>query len=159
MAVVFGGAPGRVIRMDDPAIAQGVLPALVDVKPDQITFQKRKSIITRVAMSQETNNQFTHALGGDIYVYVFGDRIAPLTISGMCFAIDCDKEGDVEHGMELMLKWYNNNKLSKRKKPVTVMVGQTPLTAFVTGFNAAVFDHKLRIVQFDLMMALVPERT
>lgn len=154
MPALFEANPGRVLAVRDPAV-QGLLPPLVDVRPDPVSFQARKAIITRVMIAQETNQQFLHTLGGDIYIYVFGDRVGQLTIGGMCFAHDCDRPGDRQHGIEKMLAWYRSNKLSRRRDPVTVMIGRTPVTGFVAGFTADVFDHKLNVMQFSLALMAV----
>jgi len=155
MPILFDGAPGRVIALQDPAL-QGVVPL---VKPNPaITFQGQKSLITRLTIAQETNHQFLHALGGDIFIYVFGDRIGQLTISGLAVSKDCDGGGDSEHGFEKMLKYYKDNKLSKRREPMTVMIGQTPVTGFLGGMTGGVFDHKLLLMQWDLTLFLLPER-
>lgn len=152
MPVLFQGEPGRVLAMKDPGV-QGVLPPLVSLAG--VNFQDRKSIVTRLTLAQETSHQFLHTLGGDIYIYVFGDRVGQMTIGGMCFALDCDRPGDRKHGVERMLEFYRDNKASKKKDPVTVMIGQTPVTGFVTAFNADVFDHKLNIMQYSLgLMAI-----
>jgi len=153
--ILFAGTPGRVIAMADPA-AQGLLPPLVDVDGGAISFQQRKCLITRVAISAETNHQFAHMLGGDIYIYVFGDRIASMTVSGMALASDCDNSGDLEHGIEKVMHWYAANKLSSRQDPVTLMIGQTALIGFLGGFQADVFDHRLSLMQYNLQFFLPP---
>jgi hypothetical protein len=142
--------------MRDPGV-QGVLPPIVGVTPDAVDFQSRKSIITRMTVGQETNHQFLHTLGGDIFIYVFGDRVGQMTISGMCFAFDCDRPGDREHGLEKMLEFYRQNKLSRRKEPVTVMVGRTPVVGFIAGFNADVVDPKFNLVQYSLGLLVIPK--
>jgi hypothetical protein len=111
-----------------------------------------------MALSAETNHQFAHMLGGDIYIYVFGDRIATMTISGMALAYDCDNPGDYEHGIEKVMHWYAGNKLSSRSTPVTLMVGHTALTGFLAGFQADVFDHRLNLMSYNLQFFLPPPK-
>jgi hypothetical protein len=157
MPVLFEGNPGRVKQLVDPTL-QGVIPPLVEVKPDNITFDAHKSIITHLTLGLNTNHQFLHTLGGDLYIYVFGDRVGQLGIAGLCVAEDCDKAGDAEHGIEKVIKWFNQNKLSKRKDAITCMVGRTPIKGFVKGVNFGTFDHKLRLVQFSVEVDIIPEK-
>lgn len=160
MPIVFEGAPGRVVKLDDPGVTQGLLPGAVAVKEAPITFEQRRSIITRVVLAQETSQQFLHTLGGDVYVYVFGDRIGQMTLSGLCLAMDCTAgdAGDGEHGVERMLGWWNENRLSKRPQPLIAMIGNKAVTAFAGQMTVSVFDHKLNLWQFDLNLFVVPER-
>lgn len=162
MPVVFAGIPGRVIALKDPTVV-GMLP-LVQADPP-VNFQQHKALITRLAVSSETNHQFLHSLGGSVFIYVFGDRIGQLTISGLAVARDCDRpggvdrSGDNDHGIERIFDWYNQNRLSRRRSPVTVLVGRrTTIRGFVGGVQASVFDHRLHLVQFDLLMFVVPQR-
>ena len=155
MPLLFEGVPGRVLSIDDPT-THGMLP-LVTVKPGNISFKEQSSIITHVSLSHGTNHQFLHTLGGDIYVYVFGDRVGQMQIAGLCFAADCDAP-NADHGVEYMIKWYDQYKLSVRKEKVTVMLGHTPVDGFITDVNFGTYDTKLMLVQFTLGMHIVPEK-
>lgn len=152
---LFAGPPGRVLAFADPAV-QGLLPSLAGLDPT-LDFAGQKSLITRMTVANETNHQFMHTIGGDIYIYVFGNRIGQATVSGLSIAYDCDRGGDREHGFEKVLRWYRNNRLSQRSDPVTLLIGRTPLSGFVTGVTGGVFDHRLNLMQFDLNLAVVPD--
>lgn len=166
MPIVFAGIPGRVAKLDDPGVNQGLLPGAVTVKQAPISYDDRLSIITRVSLAQETSQQFLHTLGGDVYIYVFGDRIGQMTISGLCLALDCEQSeldagneaGGWDHGVEKMLDWWKENKLSKRPKPLITMIGNKAIPAFAGQMVVSVFDHKLNLWQFDLNLFVVPER-
>jgi hypothetical protein len=177
--ILFAGAPGRVVAIPDAAVV-GVLPPLVTPNPG-ITFSGRKSIITRIAVSQRGSFQFLHTLGGDIYIYVFGDRIGNMQLSGLSFAQDCTQPSatelqdnsdevqattaqvgaggdDGQHGIEKMIAYYKSNRISSRSDPVTILLGkQTTLTAFITGSDADVADAKTYLVQWSLELAVVPD--
>lgn len=165
MPVVFAGGAGKIIALNDPAV-QGIIPLVTVGKGNAsvssvtpINFQNQKSLITRVTVSQQTNHQFLHTLGGDIYIYVFGDRIGQMTISGLSAAVDCDNPDDNQHGFEKIMAWYNQYKLSAYAKPITVAIGNTTLIGFVAGLNGSVFDHRLFLMQFDLTLMLVPQKS
>jgi hypothetical protein len=154
--VIFEGTPGRVIQLDDAAIQATVRP-VVTAEPS-ISFAEERSVITRVTVSQQTNHQFLHTLGNDIFIYVFGDRMGQLTLSGLSVTEDCSEGRGGEHGLEKMMRWYRDNKLSSRKSPVNILLGRLPLTGFVTGMNNDLVDPKTWLVQFALTVAIVPEK-
>lgn len=153
---VFEGAVGRVVALEDPA-AQGVM-YVTDVTTDPIRFETQRSIITRVTCSQKVNLQFLHTMGQHVYVYVFGDRMGQIGLSGLSFAGDCDPEQGAEHGVVKMFDWYRSNKASKRPEPVRVNIGMRDnLDGFVTDFTFDVVDPSTQMVQWNLAIAALPE--
>lgn len=156
----FQSAPGTVVALNDPAL-QGNIPftPIISTPDDPISFQAQKSLITAVTVGQEVNAQFLHTIGSTIYVYAFGDRIGQMTISGLAAAASCNDRGG-QHGIEQILAWYKRNKLTARKSPVTMVLGQsTTVRGFVTSFNGSVFDHRFYLMQFSISMMLLPDVT
>lgn len=152
---IFEGAVGRVVALEDPA-AQGVM-YVTDVTTDPVTFEATRSIITRVTCSQQVNLQFLHTMGKHVYVYVFGDRMGQIGLSGLSFASECDGESQ-EHGVVQMFDWYRRNKASKRTEPVRINIGMRDnLDGFATGFNFDVVDPSTQMVQWNLTIAALPE--
>ena len=153
--VIFGGPVGRVAKLEDPSTQ--ATTALVQTSPP-ISYSVERSIITRVVLSHQGNFQFLHSLGGDIYVYVFGDKIGSITLAGLTFAHDCEAKGS-EHGIEQMLRWYAANRIAQRQAPVEVTLGQRiAFRAFIIGINFDVVDPASRIVQFQTQFAMIPGR-
>lgn len=152
--VIFEGTPGRVIRMTDPALPATLKP-IASLNPS-ISFAQERSIINRITIAQQTNHQFLHTLGNDIFIYVFGDRMGQVTLSGISASEECN--GDTEYGLEKMLRWYKENKLSSRPEPVRIVVGSVTLTGFVTGMSNDLVDPKTWLVNFAVTIALVPEK-
>lgn len=152
--IFFKGNAGTVLSMLDPGL-QGVLPVFA-INP-AIGFQAQKSLITRITLAQDVNAQFLHTLGGDIFVYVFGDRVGQMTISGVCAARTC-RNNDGTHGFEKMIQWYKANRLSSRKTPVTALIGRTPVTGFVVGLNGAAVNPERMLFQFDVSMVVLPDK-
>lgn len=155
MPIIFKGTPGRVLVVKDPAVPARVRP-LVQPRP-RININEQKSIITRVAISQQTNHQFLHTLGNDIYIYVFGDRVGQIMLEGLSFVENCDGGGG-KHGMEQMLKYYKDNKLSSRKDPVQILIGGTTIKGFITGMTNDVVDPKTWLAKYQLTVAIMPEK-
>lgn len=154
--IFFQGKIGRTVAFADPA-AQGSI-SLASVIPS-IDWTTRRSIITRVTVSQRGNFQFLHTLGNDIYIYTFGDRIGSVTISGLAMASDCDASSDAQHGVEKILAWYSDNRLAQRKSPVLVTIGaQTVIEGFVAGNDCDVVDPSIQLVQYNLSLITLPEK-
>ena len=157
MAIMFEGPPGRVIRLNDPA-TQGKA-YVVKVSPN-ITFDAQLSIITGMTLAQQANVQFLHTLGGLVYIYVFGDRIGQLGLSGISFAIPCgsrDDDAGPNHGAGKMLAWYRANRVSTRQTPVTITIGQEVIEGFVTSFTENVIDPSTLLVAWGVNIQTMPD--
>lgn len=152
MPVIFEGRPGQVIALDDPA-AQ-CTTRLLDVDPS-ISFAVQRSIVTRMTLSQSANVQFLHALGSMVHVYVFGDRMGEIGLSGLAFSCDCDDIG-APVGADLMIEWYKTHRVSSRRAPVKVSIGRQVFEGFVVGISEDVVDPSLSLVQWNLSLATLP---
>lgn len=155
MVMLWSGEPGRVIGMPDPSVPGSA--RFIKLMPDH-TFEDQTAIITRITVSQETNHQFLHTIGGLIYIYVFGDRIGQVVVQGIAFAKDCaDESGVGEGGAEKMLEYYKDNRLTAREEEMEVTIGKTPIRGFLTGSSLDIVDPKTRLGQFTYKLATVPE--
>ena len=152
MPIIFKNRPGSVVVLNDPALQCST--QLLGLDPD-IAFRTERSIITRVTISQQVNIQFLHTLGALVYVYVFGDRMGQISLSGLSFACECP--GGVDLGAERMLLWYKRNRASKRKRPVRVTIGKSVIEGFVTQFTEDVVDPSLNLVQWGVTMMALPD--
>ena len=156
MPVIFKGNPGRVLAIKDPAVESRIRP-LVQPEPT-IDIQGEKSIITNVVIAQQTNHQFLHTLGNDIFIYVFGDRVGQLSSQGFSFPETCEAGPGGEGGLELILNWYKRHKLSSQQEPVKIAIGQITFTGFVQGINTEVAEPKTWLTRFVLNIAIIPEK-
>lgn len=156
MPLIFQSRPGQVVQLDDPALSCNA--NFLSVDPD-IAFETERSIITRLTISQQVNIQFLHTLGSLIYLYVFGDRMGQVSLSGLSFLCGCDDADSqsTEIGAEKMLFWYKKHRASKRAEPVRVTVGKTVIEGFVTSFTEDVVDPSLRMVQWGVNISSLPE--
>ena len=152
MAVtIFSKQAGQITSFIDPS-----MPARASINLEGWGgYTELKSIITNVVVASQGNFQFLHTMGGNIYVYVFGDRLGQISISGLSMETDCNDGGTI--GVERVLQYYNSNRLAGRKTPIKVTIGvATTLTAYLTGVGASVQDTKSRLWQFTLSMGLIP---
>jgi hypothetical protein len=153
MPTLFATKPGTVAQLDDPAAQCDIRFSIQ--QPAEITFQTQRSIVTQLTVHQQVNVQFLHTLGSLIYIYVFGDRMGQVSLSGLAFACQCPDSND--SGASKMMEWYKSNRTSKNKDPVRVTIGDTTIEGFVTSFDEHVVDVALKLVQWDVNMASLPE--
>jgi len=122
-------------------------------------FVNFKSIITNLVVAEQTNHQFVHTLGGDIYIYSFGDRIGSLGIGGVASYNNCGDGGGGRIGIAHVLNYYRQTKLTAREAPLKVTIApDTVLQGFLYRFRGQVLDVAQRLFQFHLDMALIPEK-
>jgi hypothetical protein len=154
MAVtIFSKQAGMVASFPDPT-----LPATTTLNVEGWGgFTGFKSIITRVNVAAQGNFQFLHTLGGNIYVYVFGDRVGSMGISGLAFESVCnDAAGTI--GIERVLDYYAQNRIAARKTPLKVTVGvKTTLAGYLVAVTGDVVDPKSKIYQFNLQFIMAPQ--
>jgi len=150
------GPIGRTVVIADPSVQGSVNLASLD---PSFTWEDQRSIITRVTVSHQGNFQFLHTLGNDVYIYVFGDRIGAITISGLSLAADCDAVDDPSHGFERALDWYAANRLASKQGPVRIAIGaRTVIEVFCSGFTGDLVDPASRIFQFGISGTLLPKK-
>ena len=154
MPILFQSKIGQVVALDDPAAQCTTNRPLFSIDPD-INWNVYRAVITRVTLSQQVNVQFLHTMGSMVYVYVFGDRMGSITLSGLSFFLcSCDNNPP---GQNDIYGWYKQNRASKRRDPVTVTIGDAVIKGFVTSFTEDVVDPSLSIVQWGVDMTALPD--
>jgi hypothetical protein len=155
MPVLFQSKVGSVVQLDDPVAQCDLSRSVLDIEPI-IDWNNFRAIVTRVTVSQQVNVQFLHTMGSMVYVYVFGDRIGGVSLSGLSFYL-CECPEDEENEQEDIYLWYKTNRVSKRKEPVRVTIGQAVIEGFVTGFTEDVVDPSLSLVQWGVNLSALPD--
>jgi hypothetical protein len=154
-----GGAVGRVVQLEDDH-TQGTVRFVS--MTDEIRHRQHRSIITRLTVSHQCNYQFLHTIGNEIYIYVFGDRIGQVTLSGLSFAAECNPcatgPQDSKHGFEKVLAWYEEYRVAARRDPIEVLIGETPIKAFVVALSGDVVDPSTRMMQWNLTCMILPKK-
>jgi len=163
---IFSSQPGAVSAVQGPGI-----PMSLYVQGFS-GYGPMKSIITGFEIQTKSGVQFMHTLRDFIYVYVFGERMAPLTIHGASFAHVCDRMEEVlrnpltgqsvfvpnYHGIEYALGYYGNARVSSSGVPVTIVVGLTTvLFGFLTDGSARLDDAESNVGRFSFMFQSLPQ--
>jgi hypothetical protein len=111
------------------------------------------SLCTQAGVNADGNFQFVHTINDTIFVYVFGDRIAELIVSGTSFAEPCNT---AQSGIEEIFGLYTRDRIAVRAKPLVVSLGSVSFTAFLTGINAGISDPETLLGQFSFRFHCFP---
>jgi len=155
------GAVSRVSGLTD----QGILPFWIEIEDTDIggpVNPNTRAIITQAAIVENGNYQFLHTLQETIYVYVFGDRIGELRVSGLAFSNPCQSGGGAiggESGMKQIIDAYRENRLAEKGGPVNGNFGETPYKGFLTGMNMDVADPERNLGQWAFRFHTFPGGT
>jgi hypothetical protein len=154
---VFLSAEGCVAVVPGNAQNAGFSVSVSSLSADS-AYDNLKSIVTSVSMNEMTNVQFTPTLDKSIFMYVFGDQISSLDVSGVCFL--APQRGGVS-GVTLMKDFYAQNKVSTSGKPIAVTLsaagGQaTSFNAFLTGGSFSANDPQNMLGSFSLKLSYMP---
>jgi len=158
MPAIFEGCPGTVVAVTVPVTnCQISMVSIRDGANNQeLTYARDTVVLTRVTVNQSANVQFLHTLGNRVYVYAFGDRMGQITLSGLAFVASCNN-ALTSHSAKNVLDWYRLNKASTRANPVSVTIFDVEFQAFVLGLNTDVVDPAIKLVQWTLTLATLPD--
>lgn len=150
MAVIFPLQPGRVAALP----MSGIPGQLVSLE-SWGGFDGFRAIITGIGIREGANVQYLQTLSRVIYVYVFGDRIGDMVVSGITFSHGCDGPGA---GIEAVRNYYRQNRVTNRVSPVSLTLGaSTTFVGYLDRSQIAVQDVEHRFFNFSLPMTQIPE--
>jgi hypothetical protein len=160
MPIIFEQSAGRVTAVLDDSATGLIQLATVEGggNTGRLSYLQHSTIITSVGVSTSGNYQFLHSVGGDVYVYVFGDRIGQVDIQGISFPEVCFGGGAANfHGFERLQRWYNDNRIARLRRPIRVILGrQTAIDGFLLGLTQRGEDATTRAVRFTLQLSVLP---
>jgi hypothetical protein len=143
MANIFSTEPGIVTAIWDP----NILP-ITFVVGGWGGFPLRHAIITGISLSSRGNYQFLNTLRNFTYVYVFGEKMGDITISGQTFMGRCGAGG--WSGLSNTIDYYAFAAISWTGMPVGIQLGVKGWWAFLTGIDIGIKDPKTRLGNFSL---------
>ena len=148
MAEILACRRGSVVTMP----GCGGTPGKVQLNPN---FEPFLALIEAPSVDQSVNVQFQPSLGGPVYVYVFGDKMGNITITGTVFAGLC---GDLSNsGLKEVIDYYNSNRASQRSEVVTVTYGAEPFEGFLTQLSLQPRDPLYMLSNFSLVINTLPK--
>lgn len=118
--------------------------------------------ITNFRLELQCNYQFLHTVNDFIYLYVFGDRVGELHVSGMGFLGDSCGGGEKDSsGTCKAFSFYNTNKVSACTNPLRISLSEcngASFFAFLTGLAIEQPRPDLPIVQWGLRFNIVQQK-
>lgn len=112
--------------------------------------------VTGFAIELQGNYQFLHTVNDFIYLYVFGDRVGELVLTGMGFFGGCEGE---EGGICEIFDFYGYNRVARRKTPIPISIGQCgTLLAFLTGMRVEASKPETAVAQWVLRFNVLIDR-
>jgi hypothetical protein len=157
MGYFLGHAKGAVKRVNGPWRRTPSLRVAVGGWPNKaqggLFFT---SICTQAGVIANGNFQFLHTINDTIFVYVFGDRISELAISGVAFGEPCD---GLRPGIEEVFTLYTRDRIAVRAQPLIVLLGTRSFNAFLTGVSAEITDAETQLTQFSFRLHCFPAQT
>ena len=148
-----------------PSGSQPATFSLIGVKGQDALggFTGQKSIITGWNYEENVNVQFTHTMGSDIYLNVFGNRMGVFSATGLSFAASATAQagpcvGD-KHGVESIIDWYDKNRVSnKDADKVTIQIGSNvTVSGYVISASYSAQDPETWTVQYTIQVAVIPK--
>jgi len=166
MAELFRSNAGAVTRL---ILGESAVPGSVELisaislsNASTIGASQELFIFTGIDYSQVTNHQFQSSLGNDIYLYVFGDKIGSVVITGYAFTSDCDGNAN---GITQLLSFYDTNKLSRigsngELPLIKIRIGSADfLYCFLADCRVIMSDPSTRLAQFALTLRAIPRES
>jgi hypothetical protein len=118
-------------------------------------FEGKAAIIVAPAVNQKVNAQFQTSLKESVYVYVFGDQMGNIALSGLAFASRCE---DDENGIKELFEYYDEYRAAVRKEVVTVTIADKAFSGFLISMDVRPQDPEHMISAFNLAIAVLPEK-
>jgi len=169
-STIYTAAPiGNIARLPDGVRTATValikvMPAKNEGDPTQMlgSFQTHKAIVTSWSFNENVNVQFTHTMGNDIYLNVFGNRMGTFTVNGIAFHSTSKRGGEKcdtnPHGIIKIIEWYRKHRISDPNAGRIKMTigGSDTIDGFLIGASYRANDPVNWTVEYSMQIAAVP---
>jgi|TARA_R110000824_G_scaffold82768_4_gene207414 hypothetical protein len=112
-------------------------------------------------MDDSVNVQFTHTMGDDIYMNVFGNRMGRMNVNGLAFNSEASTGGGCDsgpHGVIDIIKWYKENRASSRTSPIEVTIsGTESIEGFLVAASYSAQDTETWMIKYQMVIMTVPK--
>lgn len=117
----------------------------------------RPVVITQAAVSQKVASHIMPTLSDKVYVYVLGDQLGAIQLSGVAFH-DMYGESNISSGFTALMDYFHNIKpqvsIFGARTAVTVNIDGYAFAAVLSGLNASMNAEKL--TQFQMNFTTIP---
>ena len=150
-ALIFSAEPGVGVVLTEP----NVLPITISVG-GWTGMHTMRAVIQGVSLRSEGNYQFLNTLRNYTYVYVFGEKMGDIMITGATVigryvyqgGPPCPSVGP--SGFSQVQSYYANYGIYWTGAPVAIQLGLGAYWGFLTDFRVEMVDAASRIGQFQL---------
>lgn len=116
-----------------------------------------KAVLTGFKFGGRSGLGVRHTLRDRIYVYVFGERAAPVEVSGVGFAGVCNSTVAGSTGFDGLHAYYERVRASSSGVPVRLVLGpRTTLRGFMHGFDFNLEDPQSGLGSFQFQFVAMP---
>jgi hypothetical protein len=160
MTTLFVTHPGQVTSVPGDI---GRLPMQIFMT-GWVGFPAIRAVMTHIGVQNSGNYQLLHTLKEFVYLYVFGERVGDIAISGLLFSEACGPDvdgGSQKSGFEQLCQYYSRFRVAVNPNPITILVGVSGLASFqgfLVGQKLEIMDPQQQLGQFTLFVkTLTPE--
>lgn len=114
------------------------------------------AVISGVSANTHGNYQFLLTLRNYIYVYVFGEKMGDIIVSGIA-GFPCDSWSLGTHGLTDQIGYYNNFRLGSTGTPVAISFAGWATWGFLVGGQFQYMNPKSRLAQFQFKFKTLPQ--
>ena len=131
MSLIFPDGGTYVAEINLPGIPGTILPAVMpDLDP------KPYVIFNRIAFSTAEPARSAPSLSGTIYITALGEQPAQISISGVTFTCNCNKEGcQWLHNIDDVFEYFRTMRLSKSMSDVIVTIGSRSIRGYLVDMS------------------------
>ena len=156
---LFGSKPGHVVVLDPDPRSGPLVPLAISTREGGQGdawggFDKRLALVSSIGISRQVKMQARQMFSDDVYVYVFGEGIADIVISGVVFPKKCtDGQNDNKYGVDHVMEFFDENAAHAREEPLVVAVGNgRGFMALLVSMKIGIIDTESGLGRFDLSL-------
>jgi hypothetical protein len=157
MKLIFDSVPGVIGAMvDGPGLPFSIAIGGTGRAPAFPSYSQIKAILTGFQYGGRSGLGVSHTLRDRIYVYVFGERMAEATITGVAFAGVCNTARNLT-GFDGVLAYYERLRVSAEGTPVRLILGpNSVLGGFMYEFGFQLEDPQTGLGSFSFKFKSPP---
>lgn len=118
-------------------------------------FEPLAAIIEAPALRHSVNMQFMESMDNAVYAYAFGDNMGVISLRGVAFAASCETSNS---GLKTLSDYYKNHRAVNRKEPVTISIGSTTYSGFLTELDIGSRDPSYMLLDFTMIIRTLPAK-
>ena len=129
-------------------------PAVMAISSPKIPGDQNANIIvTGVSGANSGGHQFLHTLSHFIYVYVFGERVGDLTVTGKTVLHPCHAAGAA--GISAVSNYYLAHGIARYGTPVAIAIGSVGLSGFLVELKSEINNPNEPFGDFSLVFKTI----